>query len=78
MFVEVRGPLSLVRRYLFAAHPAATNNGRRTTNSFLPTRVSDARDNALVGQFTEANAAQAKFAIDGPRTAAQLAAALEA
>src|SRR5262245_1558407 len=78
MFVEVRGPLSLVRRYLPVAHSAATNNGQRTTNSFLPARVADAGDQALVGQLTEANAANAKLAIDGSRPTAQFAAALAA
>ena len=39
----------------------ATNNGPRTTDSSLPTRVAHAGNQTLVGQFAEANAADAKL-----------------
>jgi hypothetical protein len=44
----------------------------------LPTGVTDAGDQTLVGQFAETNPADAKFAVHGSRPAAQLAAALAA
>jgi hypothetical protein len=42
----------------------------------LPTRVADAGDHSLVGQFAEANATNAKFLIHGPRPATQAATVL--
>jgi hypothetical protein len=82
MFVVVRCLFSVVSCHWHVA----TNNGPRTTDTgdaiagflqaFLPTRQADAGNQALVRQLAEANAANAKLSIHGPRPATELAARL--
>jgi hypothetical protein len=78
IFVVVRGPLSIVRCCVSASGSVATNNGRRTTDDLLPTRVADARNHSLVGQIAEANATNTKLLVHGARAATQFAAVLAA
>ena len=77
MFVVVRGPLTLSDVSVSLRFRCNVQRIAATDNS-LPTRLPDAGNQALVGQFPEANPADAEFPIHGPRPATQLATALAA
>jgi hypothetical protein len=53
----------------------STLNHRHSTSQ-LPTRVTHSRNQTLIGQLAEANAADAELAINGSRPAAQPATTL--